>query len=223
MSDQSNRVIRIDGRDRRPWALETRNTLLNAAVSEIAERGYEHARLVDIAARAGLTVGSIYTWFKDKRDLFSAALQFAITTQQSKNAELLDELKKNESLRIKSTPWLLAIAALNPFDSNSAQPSASQKLLIEALKVSWRDEEMKSIVQPLLIAFFEQYRDVIEAAQNSGDIHENVDTEILARVMMAMPIGLAFLNLAALEAPNQARYIPFFNSLNKAARLDPNA
>lgn len=223
MSDQSNRVIRIDGRDRRPWALETRNTLLNAAVSEIAERGYEHARLVDIAARAGLTVGSIYTWFKDKRDLFSAALQFAITTQQSKNAELLDELKKNESLRIESTPWLLAIAALNPFDSNSAQPSASQKLLIEALKVSWRDEEMKSIVQPLLIAFFEQYRDVIEAAQNSGDIHENVDTEILARVMMAMPIGLAFLNLAALEAPNQARYIPFFNSLNKAARLDPNA
>ena len=82
---------------------------------------------------------------------------------------------------------------------------------------------MKGIIQPLLVSFFEQYVDVIETAQKTGDIHENVDTEILARVMMAMPIGLAFLNLAALEAPLQARYVPIFAAISKAARLNPES
>jgi len=220
MSEQSNRVVRIDGRDRRPWALESRDNLLRAAISEIAERGYEHARLVDIANRADLTVGSIYTWFKDKRDLFSAALQYSIANQQKTNAELLHKLRSTKSLGTDTTPWTLAVAALNPFDPDSAQPSESQKLLLEAMKMAWRDDEMRGIIQPLLVTFFEQYVDVVESAQETGDIHKNVDTEILARVLMAMPIGLAFLNLAALEAPRQERYIQIFTAISRAARLD---
>ena len=220
MSEQSNRVVRIDGRDRRPWALESRDNLLRAAISEIAERGYEHARLVDIANRADLTVGSIYTWFKDKRDLFSAALQYSIANQQKTNAELLHKLRSTKSLGTDTTPWPLAVAALNTFDPDSAQPSESQKLLLEAMKMAWRDDEMRGIIQPLLVAFFEQYVDVVESAQETGDIHKNVDTEILARVLMAMPIGLAFLNLAALEAPRQERYIQIFTAISRAARLD---
>ncbi|NDF69473.1 MAG: TetR family transcriptional regulator, partial [Actinobacteria bacterium] len=69
----AGRIVNIDGRDRRPWALQTRDKILNAAVEEIAERGFERARLVDIAERAGVTVGSIYTWYRDKTDLFTAA------------------------------------------------------------------------------------------------------------------------------------------------------
>jgi AcrR family transcriptional regulator len=168
-------------------------------------------------------VGSIYTWFKDKRDLFSAALQYSIANQQKTNAELLQKLRSTKSLGTDTTPWTLAVAALNPFDPDSAQPSESQKLLLEAMKMAWRDDEMKGIIQPLLVSFFEQYVDVIETAQKTGDIHENVDTEILARVMMAMPIGLAFLNLAALEAPLQARYVPIFAAISKAARLNPES
>ena len=57
---ESNNVINIDGKDRRPWAIASRELLLRAAIAEIAERGYEHARLVDIAARADMTVGAIY-------------------------------------------------------------------------------------------------------------------------------------------------------------------
>jgi len=58
MSSEPTNIVRIDGKDRRPWSVASRETLLQAAIAEIAERGYEHARLVDIAARADMTVGN---------------------------------------------------------------------------------------------------------------------------------------------------------------------
>ena len=56
MSNEPTNIVRIDGKDRRPWSVASRETLLRAAIAEISERGYEHARLVDIAARADMTL-----------------------------------------------------------------------------------------------------------------------------------------------------------------------
>ena len=61
MSEVSGSIVNIGGRSRRSSALATRERILRAAVEEIADRGYERARLVDIAERADLTVGSVYT------------------------------------------------------------------------------------------------------------------------------------------------------------------
>lgn len=69
MTDESSNIVKIDGKDRRPWSVTSRETLLRAAIAEIAERGFEHARLVDIAARADMTVGAIYNWFDNKSKL----------------------------------------------------------------------------------------------------------------------------------------------------------
>lgn len=209
------RVVRIDGKDRRPWALQSRENLLRAAIAEIAERGYENARLVDIAQRAELTVGSIYTWFADKRELFTAALKFSIQERQEANEVLLKKLRDSGKLSQNSLEWLLSIAALNPFDSQSSSPSETQKLLLEALRVSWRNEDMRAEVEPLITSLFDQYLEVVETAKASGEIDGSIDSEILARILMAMPIGLISMNLAALPSPEQERYIPFFVALGK--------
>ena len=66
MTEVSGNVVNVDGRDRRPWALISKENLLRAAISEIAESGYERARLVDIAEKADLTVGAIYNWYGNK-------------------------------------------------------------------------------------------------------------------------------------------------------------
>ncbi|MFM7262878.1 MAG: TetR family transcriptional regulator [Acidimicrobiales bacterium] len=59
MAESPNRVVEVNGRKRRPWALQSREKLLKAAADEIAEVGFEKARLVDIARRADMTAGSI--------------------------------------------------------------------------------------------------------------------------------------------------------------------
>jgi AcrR family transcriptional regulator len=49
-----------------------RERLLDAALAEFHERGYEGASLQGVAKRAGLTKGAIYWSFEDKQDLFLA-------------------------------------------------------------------------------------------------------------------------------------------------------
>jgi AcrR family transcriptional regulator len=50
----------------------TRERLLAAAERVFAEKGYDGAKLADIAAEAGVSVGAVYFRFKDKDALFQA-------------------------------------------------------------------------------------------------------------------------------------------------------
>ena len=49
--------------------------LLDAALAEFFEKGFEAARLEDIAARAGVTKGTIYLYFHSKEDVFEALVR----------------------------------------------------------------------------------------------------------------------------------------------------
>ncbi len=51
---------------------QRRAQLLDAAVVEFAERGYQGTRTADIAARAGVSQPYVYALFPDKRSLFLA-------------------------------------------------------------------------------------------------------------------------------------------------------
>ena len=49
-----------------------RNTILQAARAVFAEKGYADARMNDIAKRAGIAVGTIYLYFKNKEAMCNA-------------------------------------------------------------------------------------------------------------------------------------------------------
>src|SRR3954462_5001944 len=52
-----------------------RRRLLDAALVELRQKGYEGTSLQAIASRAGVTKGAIYWSFRDKRDLFLALVE----------------------------------------------------------------------------------------------------------------------------------------------------
>lgn len=54
---------------REPVERRTRERVLEAALSEFAERGFHDASIEGIAERAGLTKGAVYYYFHDKDDL----------------------------------------------------------------------------------------------------------------------------------------------------------
>jgi AcrR family transcriptional regulator len=209
--DHSGNVVSVDGRDRRPWALVSREKLLKAAVGEIAERGYEKARLVDIAAKAGLTVGSVYTWYKNKTELFNAAIEYALTEQQKSN---LDYLSSGKDDRIEVSPdthWTILIGALAPRNSAiDTGPTDSQRLLLEALMASWRNEDAQPQLQPQIESLAQQYEEVLRNAMNAGFIDSKLDASILARLFLAFPIGLSLLTLSGLSDLRMENMIVFF-------------
>ena len=214
----NNNIVNIDGRDRRPWALVSREKLLRAAIAEIADRGYEKARLVDIAKRADLTVGSIYTWFEDKTDLFNAALEFAIADAQRQNDELVATEKFRETSIKNQFHWVAVIAALLPrkLDDQSSGPSEAQRLLLEALKASWRDEEAHDAILPQISAFLSQYETVVENAMADGWIDESLDPKFIARLFMALPVGLTLLTLAGLPELDNMKFIEIYKRFTEA-------
>lgn len=52
--------------------------ILAAALDEFAERGYAAARLDRVAARAGVTKGTLYLYFPSKAELFKATVRGAL-------------------------------------------------------------------------------------------------------------------------------------------------
>lgn len=52
-----------------------REEILEAAFAEFVEKGYVATRVEDIAARAGVTKGTVYVYFTDKEALFEATVR----------------------------------------------------------------------------------------------------------------------------------------------------
>ena len=216
MTDESSNIVKIDGKDRRPWSVASRETLLRAAIAEIAERGYDHARLVDIAARADMTVGAIYNWFDNKSKLFKAALEFALENQQAQNRQYLSTDKIQSATGFQANHWLILIAALVPRHGNDAGPTEAQLILLESLRSAWRDEDSKKDLQTQVVSLLTQYEAIIVRAMDDGVIDKGLDPVLIARLFMAFPIGMSSLSLAGAPDIEPKSYIPLLTRLNEA-------
>lgn len=86
----------------------------------------------------------------------------------------------------------------------------------EGLKAAWRDEEAHDAILPQIAAFLSQYEQVVEAALKSGQVTKDVDPKLLARVLLALPVGLTLLTLAGLPEPDQMKFIPLYQKFGEA-------
>lgn len=63
--------------------------LLDAASVIFGEKGYQHTKLEDIAAHAGVTRATLYLYYKNKEDIFRATVTSAVESRRV----LIDELE----------------------------------------------------------------------------------------------------------------------------------
>jgi AcrR family transcriptional regulator len=189
--ESSKKVVEVDGRRRRPWALASQENLLNAAIGEIASMGFERARLVDIAKRAGMTAGSVYTWFENKEDLFQAALQHVLTEQLKKNAEALNAAGIENS-------FLRQVAQLVPRNYADDRPTDAQQLLIECYYAAWRDPRARDRLMTGIESQLQMYVSIFEEVQQQGFVTTEVDATVLATFLLSIHTGLAMLSLAGI-------------------------
>ncbi|MSO59922.1 MAG: TetR/AcrR family transcriptional regulator [Ilumatobacteraceae bacterium] len=203
-------ITEIEGRNRRPWALGTRQVILNAATEEIALQGFKYARIGDIADRANLTPGSIYTWFENKEVLFRVALEEALNAQLAANVESLSKIED-----FQQTPWLLKIATLLPRNNDNSGPTPAQVMLIEAFYVSWRTKDKEALYLPRLEEHFAAYQKIVTEAVASGEIETNFDPQLIAMLLLAIPTGLSLLQFSGLPRIPDNAWIPVYQELAK--------
>jgi AcrR family transcriptional regulator len=207
--DSPNNVVTVNGRRRRPWALQSRENILAAATEEIAEVGFERARLTEIARRAGMTPGSVYTWFKNKEDLFRAALEDALEKQVESNFVALGHLGE-----VDTTNWLVQIASLVPRNANNPGPTPAQILLLEAYYASWRDQSARKKFLPRIEQHFALYERIVTKAQADGYLAKELDAQLVAMMFLAIPTGMSMLQFAGLPRPDDEKWLPVYARLN---------
>jgi AcrR family transcriptional regulator len=211
MAVNSKRIVKVDGRNRRPWALASKDRILAAATAEIAAVGFDRARLTEIAKRADMTPGSVYTWFENKEDLFRAALEDALTTQIVSNATALDESDHSNN-------WLFQIATLVPRNSKDTSATDAQMLLIESYYASWRDPKARKKLLKNINSHLEMYINIITNAQNQGAISKDIDATALATVLLALPTGLSLLSLAGVPRIPDSKWEAIYMRLYRAVK-----
>src|SRR5215831_3018362 len=77
------------------YKVEIRNKIVLAAVDCFSIAGFDRTRMDDIAARAGLSKGTLYLYFRNKEELFYAICQNTIVQLNEQMSKLF---KRKEDL-----------------------------------------------------------------------------------------------------------------------------
>jgi AcrR family transcriptional regulator len=84
--------------------------ILAAALASFAERGFASTRLEDVAARAGISKGTLYLYFRSKEELFKAVVRATIVPNLERVEALVDSFEGPSALLLERL--LLTIAGV---------------------------------------------------------------------------------------------------------------
>lgn len=148
--------------------------LLDAAVAEFSERGFEAARVADITRRSGLTTGSIYARWRGKHELFLAAVNHVVSQRLTGDSA-------NDSLDPIT-------ATLGADQLRSADDDASG-LFLEAYVLARRDAAMRAGIAQAVDAEADALSKLVNEGKAAGIFEESLNTELVVLCCQALSIG----------------------------------
>lgn len=194
---------------------DTARRLVDAAAAVFAEKGYDGAGVAEIARRAGLTTGAIYSRYSGKAELLAAAVQASVPAQiEQLFAETRQSGRVDELLRVVGHQLV------------TCEPAPHHGLLLEAVVAARRDPEVAAVVHEALQARRDRWRATIEAGKARGGLTDEVDTDAL--VHFAQAVGLGFLVYEAIGIDNpdpepwQSLIAHLVDSLTPSASAGPS-
>lgn len=94
---------------------EKRDRIINAALAEFAENGYEKASTNKIVKNANISRGLLYHYFKDKEELYNVLSKYAVSTLVERVSENIDWEESDIFERIKQIAFVkIQLARVHP-------------------------------------------------------------------------------------------------------------
>ena len=190
---------------------ELSERLLAAAADLFAEKGYEQAGVAEIARRAGVTTGAIYSRYTGKADLLQDAVKNHAPTEITRllRAEDNDQSPKD----------ILADMGAHLLDDLHE----STGIFIEALVAARRDPDLAIVLHQLATQEGEQVEKILEAAKAFGSIDQDLDNLALVRLAHAIGYGMNVTRLLGLELPTNDSWTDVINRvINSFAPTNEN-
>ncbi len=162
--------------------------LLGAAAEVFTESGYDRAKVAEIARRAGVTTGAIYSRYRGKADLLVAAL----------GEHLVDQIEKVLPEAPQGGADLLFSLGTHLLD----EPTGSEWLLLEAIVSSRRDPELADMIRRSFEDDQSRISKYIQQGKDDGHIDMTLSTGAIAHFAMALGMGMNVSHLLEREQPN---------------------
>jgi TetR/AcrR family transcriptional regulator, repressor for uid operon len=168
---------------------DTDDRLVTAAAQVFAERGYDGAGVQEIARRAGLTTGAIYSRYAGKAALLAEAIR-RFTSDE------FDQLFAEHAFEGRVTDVLATVGS----HLVTRRPSPGQAILLEAFVAGRRDPEVAAVLRDHLADRARRLGSMVDGSKATGLVDAGLDTAAL--VHFAHAVGLGFLLFEAVGASN---------------------
>jgi TetR/AcrR family acrAB operon transcriptional repressor len=166
-------------------ALETRNSILDAAERLFGASGVSRTSLEDVAQAAGVTRGAIYWHFKDKSDLFTAMVNRVTLPMEGMVARSSDEAAADPIASLKA-------AAVFTLKRTATDPQCQRVFDVVTHKCEYLDEMagVKRRISSVEKGCVDRAEKAIRNAVKRGQLPAGVDARLAAIGLDAMLYGL---------------------------------
>lgn len=178
----------------------TRQKLIDITFEEIFSHGYQGASLTNILKSAGVHKGSMYHYFKNKKEMALCAIKEKMDERFNKYNHILESDKKI----IDS--FICALKDTSRRDFVRGCPIAN---IVQ--EMSNIDEDFKETMKTIYKTFREYFKLILDKAKEAGEI-KNCDTSKVALYITAVLEGAI---LAAKASGEEQEYIDTIDILEE--------
>ena len=155
--------------------------VLEAAMEAFWQKGYEATSLADLCECTGLHKGSLYQAFGDKHQLFMSALQHYVDKEFDEVAAVAFQ---------SDSPLANVRAAVDKICEDAGQEKGC--LMINSMvELAPHDPEVKTALKAAGAKRLDAMTEMIDAAQQAGEIRRDIEPAKLARQLMMTMAGAA--------------------------------
>jgi AcrR family transcriptional regulator len=196
-----------------------RDRLIDVTMEMLASNGEQALRVVEVADAAGVSMGTIYTHFENRR-----ALVAAVRLEQYRRWMLESLRQIREALDGLDGPSG-AVGTLGQLVIRPDDPvyRSHRELRIDAIAASHHEPELAEEMQQLQREMNGLAQDLVRRAQTLGIIDPAIDPAAMALLLQAVPMGLLIADLDPESAPSSDAWVELLVRVGAALMGSPGA
>jgi AcrR family transcriptional regulator len=169
---------------------QVRDRIIKAAVTVFSEKGYHRATISDVVQRSGLSVGAIYTHFRNKEELFLQSCDLI-------SGQGLDQLAARLAPLTTSTERLRAAVSYYVETIDEFEDAPGQVGLVRAWAEAGEEPGVREMLARRRERLVGAAQLLLREAIARGELPSWVDVDALARGFMALLDGLLLQRIEA--------------------------
>ncbi len=187
---------------------DVRARLIEVTMALLDSGGEQALRVVEVAEAAGVSMGTIYTHFENRRALVAAVRleQYRRWMDESLAGihAVLDGMDQGQDAAASATVAALGSLIIRPADPVAR---AHRVVRIDAIAASHHEPALAAAMQDMQRALNAAAAELVRRGQALGVVDPAIDPAAMALLLQAVPLGLAVADLDPESGPSGEAWV----------------